>query len=88
MYTEPTARPKPAGKRRGKYLATRQNDIVRYPGNNVLYLYFKFKGKRYEYSLETTQESVARIKADAEIKAIKARTQAGTRVTTARPGTS
>jgi hypothetical protein len=46
----------------------------------VLYLYFKFKGKRYEYSLETTQESVARVKADAEFKAIKARAQAGTRV--------
>ena len=48
MNTEPSAQQKLAGKRRGKYLATRQNDIVRYPGNNVLYLYFKFKGKRYE----------------------------------------
>jgi hypothetical protein len=84
MNPEQTKQPKPTGKRRGKYLATCQNDTVRYPGNNLLYLYFKFKRKRYEYSLETTQESVAQVKADAETKTIKARAQAGTRVTNGR----
>jgi site-specific recombinase XerD len=77
MKLNQTTQPKPAAKKRGKYLATRYGDIVRYESNSVLYLHFKHKGKRYEYSLETALESVACIKADAEIKAIKARVQEG-----------
>ena len=73
MNLKQATQPKPAAKKRGKYLATRYGDIVRYESNNLLYLYFKHKGKRYEYSLE----AVARIKADAETKAIKARVQEG-----------
>jgi ribosomal protein L16/L10AE len=41
----------------------------------VSHLYFKFKGKRCEHFPGTIHEWVARIKADAEIMAIKARAQ-------------
>jgi hypothetical protein len=47
----------------------------------VSHPYFKFKGKRREHSHRTTHEWVARIKADAEIMAIKTRAQEGTLVT-------
>jgi hypothetical protein len=45
-----------------------------------LHPYSKFKGKRREHFLGTIHEWVARIKAGAETKAIKARAQEGTRV--------
>src|SRR5262249_13834810 len=68
-----TTQPQKAGKPRGKYLATRYKHIVRYPGNNILYLYWKHKGRRYELSLETEVESVALTVADEKIKDIKER---------------
>jgi hypothetical protein len=71
-----------AGKKRGKYLATRYTHIVRYPGNNLYYLFWKHKGKRYEQSLETDVESRALVKADEKIKEIKARHEDGAPVTT------
>ena len=43
----------------------------------MYYLYWKFKGKRYEQSLETDVESVALVRADAKIKDIPKRLENG-----------
>ncbi len=54
------------------YVPTKFNSIRRNDKTGVLFLWFKFKGKRHQPSLNTTDPKLAEVRRDEEIKKIKA----------------
>jgi len=79
MGTKQITKPTSAGER-GRFLKTEYIYIRRLSTNDMLYLWFKYKGKRYQPSLETKSLSVAVIRANAKKREIKERIQASSLV--------
>ncbi|MEI6194221.1 MAG: hypothetical protein WCS42_07810, partial [Verrucomicrobiota bacterium] len=54
-----------------KYVPTKFSNVRRNVKTDVLFLWFKFHGKRYQPSLNTTDPKLAELRRDEEIKKIK-----------------